>query len=297
MKKMMTLAVMMALAAMMLAAAPALAQDDGGRGQDKVTICHVPPGNPGNAHLITIGFPAVAHHLANHPGDFIIDGGTQCPPEDGPGPGPGPGPDDGRDGRDRDRDNVADVVPVVEINQETEQECESGDVDQSFDVSQTGDNSNQTVGLQGTANTGCAQNVTNVVDAGPFVGDFDNNDGFFNDGFVICDFDNDGVRDGDNDECEDFNNNDGFLVCDSDGDGINDSRFDDCVVIFPDFNDGGFFDDGDRDQFFVNGNNDGDIEIEDSGASITMSPTNTTNSHQEVNQAAAASATWPWWSM
>src|SRR5829696_5066006 len=69
MKKMMLLAVMMALAAMMLAAAPALAQSDGGRGQDKVTICHVPPGNPGNAHEITIGFPAVEHHFANHPGD------------------------------------------------------------------------------------------------------------------------------------------------------------------------------------------------------------------------------------
>ena len=179
-----------------------------------------------------------------------------------------------------DRD-VVDVVPV--ISQDIEQEAESGDIDQSFDVSQTGDNSNQTVGIQGTANTGNAQNVTNVVDAGNF-GDFNNN----NDGFVFCDFDRDGRDDG---ECEDFNhNNDGFLVCDSDGDGIKDSRFDDCVVIFPDFNDR-FFNDG----FFVNDNNDGDIEIEDSGASITMSPTNTTTSHQEVNQAAAASAPhWVW---
>ena len=39
-----------------------------------------------------------------------------------------------------------------------EQEAESGDVDQSFDVSGTGDNSNQTVGTQGVANTGNAQN-------------------------------------------------------------------------------------------------------------------------------------------
>jgi hypothetical protein len=277
MKKMMLLAVMMALAAMMLAAAPALAQSDGGRGQDKVTICHVPPGNPGNAHEITIGFPAVFHHLANHEGDRL----GSC---EGQGPGPGPGPGPGQPG-DRDGDGFFDFDEQPFITQDIEQEAESGDIDQDFDVSQTGDNSNQTVGIQGTANTGNAQNLTNVVDAGPFVGDFDNNDG--NDGFVICDFDNDG----DNDECEDFNNNDGFLVCDSDGDGIKDSRFDDCFVVFPGFNDG-FFDNGD--QFFVNGDDDGDIEIEDSGSSITMSPTNTTNSHQEVNQAATAVGS-TWW--
>src|SRR5262249_13544472 len=39
--------------------------------QPKVTICHVPPGNPANAHTITIGAPAVPHHLANHPGDHV----------------------------------------------------------------------------------------------------------------------------------------------------------------------------------------------------------------------------------
>ena len=56
-----------------------------------------------------------------------------------------------------------------------EQEAESGDVDQSFDVSNTGDNSNQTAGIQGVANTGNAQNQIGVIDAGGF-GDFDNND-------------------------------------------------------------------------------------------------------------------------
>lgn len=34
-------------------------------GVDKVTICHVPPGNPGNAHTITVGAPAVDAHLAH----------------------------------------------------------------------------------------------------------------------------------------------------------------------------------------------------------------------------------------
>jgi hypothetical protein len=30
------------------------------------TICHIPPGNPGNAHTISIGIPAARAHLANH---------------------------------------------------------------------------------------------------------------------------------------------------------------------------------------------------------------------------------------
>lgn len=49
---------------------------------DKVSICHIPPGNPANAHLITISSSAVPAHLAH--GDPAP--GTPCPP-------PGP-PDD-----------------------------------------------------------------------------------------------------------------------------------------------------------------------------------------------------------
>ena len=41
----------------------------GKRGQ-KVTLCHVPPGNPGNLHTLCISPNAVPAHLANHPGDF-----------------------------------------------------------------------------------------------------------------------------------------------------------------------------------------------------------------------------------
>lgn len=37
---------------------------------EKVTICHIPPGNPGNAHTISVGAPAVQKHVANH-GDAI----------------------------------------------------------------------------------------------------------------------------------------------------------------------------------------------------------------------------------
>jgi hypothetical protein len=36
--------------------------------EDKVTICHIPPGNPENAHTIVVGAAAVGAHLAH--GDF-----------------------------------------------------------------------------------------------------------------------------------------------------------------------------------------------------------------------------------
>lgn len=47
----------------------------------KVTICHIPPGNPGNAHTITVGEPAVNAHVGNH-GDTLgaCDNDNQ-PPE------------------------------------------------------------------------------------------------------------------------------------------------------------------------------------------------------------------------
>lgn len=53
-------------------------------GVKKVTICHIPPGNPGNAHTITVGEPAVAAHVAEH-GDTI----GPCP-EPTPSPTPTP---------------------------------------------------------------------------------------------------------------------------------------------------------------------------------------------------------------
>ena len=58
-----------------------------------------------------------------------------------------------------------------------EQEAESGDVNQTFDVSSTGDNSNQTVGTQGVANTGNAQNQIGVFQVGSEADDFEFDDG------------------------------------------------------------------------------------------------------------------------
>jgi hypothetical protein len=36
----------------------------------KVTICHIPPGNPANAHTISVGIAAVPAHLMLH-GDSL----------------------------------------------------------------------------------------------------------------------------------------------------------------------------------------------------------------------------------
>jgi hypothetical protein len=38
--------------------------------QKKTTICHVPPGNPANAHTLCIGNAGVPAHLRNHP-DYL----------------------------------------------------------------------------------------------------------------------------------------------------------------------------------------------------------------------------------
>ena len=72
------------------------------------------------------------------------------------------------DKNDDDFDKVA--APVV--TQESAQEAESGDVDQSFNVSNTGDNSNQCAGIQGVANTGNAQNQIGVLQNGSEADDF-----------------------------------------------------------------------------------------------------------------------------
>jgi hypothetical protein len=79
-----------------------------------------------------------------------------------------------------------------DISSEFEQEAESGDVDQSFEVTSSGDNSNQTAGIQGVANTGNVQNQIGVTDAGGFDGNdfFDNGDDECRDDFDddFCDF-------------------------------------------------------------------------------------------------------------
>ena len=67
----------------------------------KVTICHIPPGNPANAHSISIGLPALKAHIAH--GDILgactepTTGPTGCDGDDtsngGNTTGGGTGPD------------------------------------------------------------------------------------------------------------------------------------------------------------------------------------------------------------
>ena len=66
----------------------------------KTTICHIPPGNPANAHTICVGNAAVPAHIQNH-GDTIGPCAVEkpCPPPPqtgsggatGSGAGGGPG--------------------------------------------------------------------------------------------------------------------------------------------------------------------------------------------------------------
>ena len=66
------------------------------------------------------------------------------------------------------------ALPAMgQVTQEDEQEGESADIDQNFEVSSSGDNSNQCAGIQGVANTGNAQNQTSLIQYGSTADDFE----------------------------------------------------------------------------------------------------------------------------
>jgi hypothetical protein len=66
------------------------------------------------------------------------------------------------------------AVPVIaQVTQETEQEGESAEFDQSFEVTGSGDNSSQCVGIQGVGNTGNPQNVTDILQYASTVDEFE----------------------------------------------------------------------------------------------------------------------------
>ena len=76
-----------------------------GGGEVKVTVCHIPPGNPANAHEITIGAPGVPAHLAH--GDYLgaclpsantPPPSNECPPDGQPGVDGGSAGGGGADG-------------------------------------------------------------------------------------------------------------------------------------------------------------------------------------------------------
>ena len=68
---------------------------------------------------------------------------------------------------------LAAIPAIAQVTQESEQEGESGELDQSFEVTGSGDNSTQCVGIQGVGNTGNAQNVTDVLQYGSTADEFE----------------------------------------------------------------------------------------------------------------------------
>jgi hypothetical protein len=68
---------------------------------------------------------------------------------------------------------VAAVPALAQIGQEAEQDTDSGEVNQAFNVTGGGDNSNQCVGLQGVANTGNAQNQIDLIQYASTADDFE----------------------------------------------------------------------------------------------------------------------------
>src|SRR5215208_7812601 len=271
MKKMMLLASIVALTALMLAAAPAFATHKEGH-----------PCNPS----------------PQHPCDD-----TTPPPTDGDGDdGDDNGDDDGDDNDINSRlinrlNNVGnlEVSPTFEASQETEQDCDSGDISQPVSVTGGGDNSIQTVGVNPSANTGCSQTAVGVLDFDPTLGvqggDFAFNADQFN---VIQDNDCDGVDD-DGDGRHDEDN----FNCDNNGDDNGDDHADD------NDNNGNDVNISDRDTFrfggdrqFVRGGGGGDeFDFDGFGSSISVGAPLTVNSDDEINQAAAASSQQfvPWW--
>src|SRR5215204_7133568 len=68
---------------------------------------------------------------------------------------------------------LAAIPAIGQVTQEDEQEGESGELDQSFEVTGSGDNSTQCVGIQGVGNTGNAQNITDILQYGSIADEFE----------------------------------------------------------------------------------------------------------------------------
>ena len=68
---------------------------------------------------------------------------------------------------------LAAIPAIAQVSQETEQEGEAGDLDQSFEVSGSGDNSSQCASIQGAGNTANSQNVIDLIQYGSTADDFE----------------------------------------------------------------------------------------------------------------------------
>ena len=168
------LAVMVAMAALMLAAAPAMANDNNKNDNDRDNNHH-------NRFFFDLDRNNNHHNrFFDHDDDvrfvFFDDDIFD---------------DDFRHNRfffDDDFDHDFDF----DFDHDFDQDADSGDVDQSFVVTNTGDNSNQCANVQGVANTGNVQNQLGVSQFGDSFGGFD---GDHRDHFFFRDFDFDGFDD------------------------------------------------------------------------------------------------------
>ena len=156
MKKMVLLAALVALAALMLAAAPALADDhDRNRGDHDR--------NHDNRNHDNRDFGDFLDEFCEDlDGNLICDLDEFCEDFDG----------DFFCDDEEDEDNLFDGFGDG-LFQTSDQQAESGDVDQSFLVTGGGANSNQCVGVQGVANTGNAQIELNILNVGGEIDDFE----------------------------------------------------------------------------------------------------------------------------
>src|SRR5215208_405721 len=157
MKKMVLLAALVALAALMLAAAPALADDHDRNGGDHDRN-HDNHDNHDNRDFGDF----LDEFCEDSDGDLICDLDEFCEDFDG----------DFFCDDEEDEDNLFDGFGDG-LFQTSDQQAESGDVDQSFLVTGGGANSNQCVGAQGVANTGNAQIELNILNVGGEIDDFE----------------------------------------------------------------------------------------------------------------------------
>src|SRR5215210_4902843 len=154
MKKMVLLAALVALAALMLAAAPALADDhDRNRGDHDR--------NHDNHDNRDFG-DFLDEFCEDLDGNLICDLDEFCEDFDG----------DFFCDDEEDEENLFDGFGDG-LFQTSDQQAESGDVDQSFLVTGGGANSKQCVGVQGVANTGNAQIELNILNVGGEIDDFE----------------------------------------------------------------------------------------------------------------------------
>jgi hypothetical protein len=65
-----TILIVAMVVTIVVVAASSLANTALAQSGNKVTICHIPPGNPANAQTITEGAPSTPGHIRNH-GDYL----------------------------------------------------------------------------------------------------------------------------------------------------------------------------------------------------------------------------------